>query len=98
MSDSTAAADEPYQISLAEEQTRLARERTILSHIRTGFASFLFGTAIYGLFGQVATTTLGAFFVLVGATFLVTGWLSYIRSNRRTQKFLEEVERPFRHR
>lgn len=61
MSDSIPVEDEPYQISFAEEQTRLARERTILSHIRTGFASFLFGTAIYGLFGQLSTTILGGF-------------------------------------
>lgn len=96
MSDPEHPDQERYRTQLAEEQTRLARERTILSHIRTGFASFLFGTAIFGLFGDLATSVVGGMFVLVGAVFLATGWISYVRSNRRTREVLDELERPFR--
>ncbi|WP_276259082.1 DUF202 domain-containing protein [Haloglomus litoreum] len=96
MSESTPGDHESYRTNLAEEQTRLARERTILSHIRTGFASFLFGVAIFGLFGDLPSNLAGGFFVLVGLVFLVTGWVSYVRSNRRTRELIEEFERPFR--
>lgn len=85
-----------YHTRLAKERTRLARERTTLSHIRTGFASFLFGTAVFGLIGDPVTDVVGWFFVSVGAVFLVTGWLSYVRSNRRTHELFEEVERSLR--
>jgi len=90
-------SDEKTGTSLAEERTRLARERTILAHIRTGFASFLFGVAILGLFSGPASMT-GVVFLFVGVLFLVTGWLSYIRSNRRIRAALEEIERPFKRR
>ncbi|QDX39457.1 DUF202 domain-containing protein [Salarchaeum sp. JOR-1] len=83
--------------SLASERTRLARERTILAHIRTGFASFLFGVAVLGLFSG-PTALLGVLFLGIGVLFLVTGWLSYLRSNRRVSGVLEEIERPFRRR
>jgi len=83
---------------LAAEQTRLARERTTLAHIRTGFASFLFGTAIVGLFDRPVADPLGGAFVLVGVAFLVTGWVSYVRSNQRTRALLDDLERPFRRR
>ena len=81
-------------IQLARERTRLARERTILAHIRTGFASLLFGTAVLGLFHNVATEAAGSLFIVVGTLFLLSGWISYFRSNRRTRHLLEEVERP----
>ncbi|MFB6155431.1 MAG: DUF202 domain-containing protein [Haloferacaceae archaeon] len=77
---------------LAEERTRLARERTILAHIRTGFASFLFGVSLIGLFATVEAEAVGALFILVGAVFLVTGGRSYVMSNRRTRHLLREVE------
>lgn len=78
--------------ALAKERTRLARERTTLAHIRTGFASFLFGTAIIGLFPAVETDVIGGLFILIGVAFLVTGWQSYVFSNRRTRHLLREVE------
>ncbi|MFB6170471.1 MAG: DUF202 domain-containing protein [Haloarculaceae archaeon] len=96
MTDGAPPDHDVYQMRLAEERTRLARERTTLSHIRTGFASFLFGTAVFGLFGSLTTNLLGSAFVAVGVVFLVTGWLSYIRSNRRVRELLDEFERPFR--
>lgn len=96
MSDSDQAGHESYRTNLAEEQTRLARERTILAHIRTGFASFLFGTAVFGLFGDLLTNFVGGVFIAVGIVFLVTGWVSYVQSNRRASQLLEEFERPFR--
>lgn len=96
MTDSSSDDRDVYRTNLAEEQTRLARERTTLSHIRTGFASFLFGTAIFGLFGDLVSNLAGGFFVVVGLLFLVTGWLSYVRSNRRTRALIDEFERPFR--
>lgn len=80
---------------LAEERTKLARERTILAHIRTGFASFLFGTALIGFIENVVTDVVGGFFILVGVVFLVTGWLSYVRSNRRTRQITDRIENPF---
>ena len=83
----------PRARELAEERTRLARERTTLAHIRTGFASFLFGVAVLGLFGGVETDIFGAVFVLLGVAFLVTGWRSYVLSDRRTRHLLREVER-----
>ena len=78
-------------MELAEERTRLARERTILAHIRTGFASFLFGTAIIGLFTTIETEVVGGAFILVGVAFLITGWRSFALSNRRTRHLLREV-------
>lgn len=83
---------------LAEERTRLARERTTLAHIRTGFASFLFGTAVLGLFTTIETDLLGGVFVLIGVVFLVTGWRSYVLSNRRTRHLLREVEQSVKRR
>jgi len=78
---------------LAQERTRLARERTILAHIRTGFAAFIFGTAILSLFkGGVLSEVLGWSFIVLGAAFVVTGWRSYVLSNRRTRHLLQEVE------
>ncbi|MFB6164358.1 MAG: DUF202 domain-containing protein [Haloarculaceae archaeon] len=91
--EAEAAASRDRAIELAEERTRLARERTTLSHIRTGFASFLFGTALVGLFGAVEAKVLGAAFVLAGVAFLATGWLSYVRSSRRVRTVIREVER-----
>ncbi|MFC5368726.1 DUF202 domain-containing protein [Salinirubrum litoreum] len=96
MNEQSATDHEQYRTHLAEEQTRLARERTTLSHIRTGFASFLFGVAIFGLFGDLISTLAGGFFIAVGLLFLVTGWVSYVRSNRRTRELIEELEHPFR--
>jgi putative membrane protein len=66
-----------HERHLAEERTRLARERTTLAHSRTGFASFLFGTALLGLFRHPLAVVTGAGFVLIGAGFLPTGWRSY---------------------
>jgi len=86
---------ESHTNTLAEERTRLARERTILAHLRTGFASFLFGTALIGLFPTVGTETVGGLFILIGAAFIVTGWRSYVMSNRRTRDLLREVENAF---
>lgn len=88
-------ATESHTNSLAEERTRLARERTILAHLRTGFASFLFGTAIIGLFPTLGTETIGGLFILIGAAFILTGWRSYVMSNRRTRHLLREVEQAF---
>ena len=85
-----------HERHLAEERTRLAWERTTLAHIRTGFASFLFGTALLGLFRHPAVLAVGAAFVVVGVAFLATGWRSYVLSNRRTRHLLEEVETPLR--
>ncbi|MGB9950890.1 DUF202 domain-containing protein (plasmid) [Haloarcula marismortui] len=96
MADSDQSEYDTYRMNLAEEQTRLARERTILSHIRTGFASFLFGIAIFGLFGDLISNLVGGLFILIGTVFLMTGGISYMRSNRRTRKLIEEFERPFR--
>lgn len=95
MTDTDPDGTERNVDKLAEERTRLARERTTLAHIRTGFASFLFGTAIIGFIDNLTTDLLGGFFILAGVVFLVTGWLSYVRSNRRTRRLLEEFERPF---
>ena len=81
---------------LAEERTRLAQERTILAHIRTGFASFLFGTAIIGLFTSVETEVVGGVFILIGVLFLITGARSYVLSNRRIRHLIEEVEHSVR--
>ena len=81
-----------YESKLSQERTTLARERTILSHIRTDFASFLFGIAIFGLFGHWASNLVGGIFLLIGAVFLVTGWLSYAKSNRRMRQLIEEFE------
>lgn len=81
---------------LAEERTRLARERTILAHIRTGFASFLFGAGVLGLFNNVFTEVLGGAFILLGVLFLLTGFRSYVKSNRRTKQLLAGIEEPFR--
>jgi len=89
---------ETYRLRLAEEQNRLARERTILAHIRTGFASFLFGVALFGLFDGIVASAVAAFFVLAGAGFLATGWWSYARSDERARAVLAEMERPFRRR
>ena len=83
-----------HERRLAEERTRLARERTTLAHIRTGFASFLFGTALLGLFRHPAVVAVGAVFIAVGVTFLATGWRSYVLSNRRTRRLLDELEPP----
>lgn len=80
---------------LAEERTKLARERTILAHIRTGFASFLFGTALIGFLDTFVTEVVGGLFILTGVVFLVTGWLSYVRSNRRTRQITERIENSF---
>ncbi|MFA9516995.1 DUF202 domain-containing protein [Halopenitus sp. H-Gu1] len=77
---------------LVEERARLAQERTILAHTRTGFASFLFGTAIIGLFTSVKTEVVGRGFILTGVLFLNTGARSYLSSNRRIRHPLEEVE------
>lgn len=96
MSDTDASGHESYRTDLAREEMRLARERTILAHIRTGFASFLFGTAIFGLFGELLTNLAGALFITVGIVFLVTGWLSYVQSNRRTRHLLKEFEQSLR--
>ena len=90
--------DTDHVTRLAEERTRLARERTILAHIRTGFASFLFGTAVIGLFQSRELRIVGGLFILVGVAFLVTGWRSYVLSNRRTRTLLREVENSFRRR
>lgn len=85
-----------HRDELAEERTRLARERTTLAHIRTGFASFLFGVAVFTLFSHPVAQWGGGAFVLVGVLFLISGWRSYVMSNRRTRHLLAEVERPFR--
>lgn len=95
MADSDSDDRTAHEARLAEERTRLARERTILAHIRTGFASLLFGTGIFGLFGTVVSDVLGGLFVFLGVLFLATGWLSYVRSNRRVQHLVEEAEKPF---
>ncbi|MFB6125410.1 MAG: DUF202 domain-containing protein [Halanaeroarchaeum sp.] len=81
---------------LAEERTRLARERTTLAHIRTGFASFLFGTAVLGLFGTLEAALVCGLFILVGVVFLATGWRPYVLSNRRTRSFVRDVEESVR--
>lgn len=94
MADETPDDRAQYEYRLSEERTKLARERTTLAHIRTGFASFLFGVATFGLFGHWATNLVGGFFVLVGAFFLVTGWVSFVRSNRRMRRLFAELERP----
>lgn len=73
---------------LAQERTKLARERTVLAHIRTGFAAFLFGTAIFGLFGKGLYNYIATGFILMGVIFLVTGLLSYTFSTRRTQSLI----------
>lgn len=96
MSGTDAPDHESYRTNLAHEEMRLARERTILAHIRTGFASFLFGIAIYGLFGDLLTNIVGGVFVTVGVVFLVTGWLSYAQSNRRARRLLDEFEQSLR--
>ncbi|MBP2250015.1 putative membrane protein [Halarchaeum solikamskense] len=99
MSDDPSGRDADVErTQLAAERTRLARERTTLAHIRTGFASFLFGTAVLGLFDRPTAVPLGGAFVLVGVAFLATGWVSYARSNRRTRALLDDLERPFRRR
>lgn len=82
------------ELELAQERTRLARERTILAHIRTDFASFLFGAAILGLFGN-SLSFVGAGFILVGIAFLATSGISYLRSNQRVSHLLDGIERPF---
>ncbi|WP_313692332.1 DUF202 domain-containing protein [Halorarum halobium] len=61
------------QIELARERTPLARERTILAHIRTGFASFLFGAVLLGLFGATVSFVGGGFILIGVVLFLRVG-------------------------
>ena len=96
MADCTTERLAQHERRLAEERTRLARERTTLAHVRTGFASFLFGTALLGLFQHPAVLAVGGMFVVVGVVFLATGWRSYALSNRRTRRLVEAVETPLR--
>ncbi len=71
-----------------EERTRLAQERAKLARERTGFASFLFGTALLGLFDGGLYEYIAIAFILMGAIFLVTGLLSYLPSTRRTESLI----------
>lgn len=73
------------QVRLAEERTRLAQERTVLAHIRTGFASFLFGTAVLGLFSTGPTQYAGYAFIGLGLAFLITSMVSYFQSKERAR-------------
>ncbi|ODR79721.1 hypothetical protein BG842_15035 [Haladaptatus sp. W1] len=80
---------------LVREQTHLARERTILAHIRTGISMFIFGTVIVGFFSDKDfATELGSIAIAVGMLFFLGGWISYARSNRRIRTVLAEIEEP----
>lgn len=76
------------QLALARERTKLARERTVLAYIRTGFASFLFGAALLGLFSSALSRYVAGFFIVIGVLFLATSGLSFVLSRRRTRRLL----------
>lgn len=82
------ADDVDRQLKLAQERTVLAQERTVLAHIRTGFASFLFGAALHGLFDTQLTVFAAWFFIAVGALFLAMSGRSYLLSRKRTRKLV----------
>ena len=86
--------DRERSTALNRERTHLARERTILAHIRTGVSSFIFGTVLIGFFGTHTALILGGAMILIGVFFFLSGWISFLRSNRRVQAFFEEVEEP----
>jgi len=81
------------RITLAKERTRLSRQRTTLAYIRTGFASFLFGAAIIGLFP--ASRLLGALFIAGGVVALAIGGVAHPLSLRRVGRAIIHVERDF---
>jgi putative membrane protein len=81
--------------AFSHERTHLARERTILAHIRTGVSSFIFGTVLIGFFKtELLAFIIGSGAILLGVFFFVSGWLSYIRSNSRIHTLLKELEEP----
>lgn len=81
--------------TLSHERTHLARERTILAHIRAGVSSFIFGTVLIGFFKtELFAYIIGGGVILLGILFFVSGWLSFIRSNRRIRTLVKELEEP----
>ena len=81
--------------SLERERTFLARERTILAHIRAGISLFIFGTVIIGFYNASTTAVeVGGVVIVFGLFFFIFGWVSYIRSNRRINAIVEEIEEP----
>lgn len=89
----TVGEGEGEMTRLAEERTELARERTVLAHIRTGFASFLFGIGLLGLFDTAVSRYFAVLFIAVGVVFLITSLVTYVRSRRRLKISLARLRR-----
>ena len=64
--------------SYALKRTLLANERTLLAHLRAGFASFLFGLALTEFAKVEWVDLLGYGFLGLGVLFFVFGVGSYL--------------------
>ena len=73
---------------LAQERTILANERNTLAYIRTGFASFVLGVALIRLFNEDMIFVYGGFIaVLIGALFIIFGFVYYPIRNRKIKSY-----------
>lgn len=64
---------------LAEQRTKLAVERTYLSHLRTASASAIFGFGILELFPSKFSQLISAFFITLSLLFIIIGTYTYIK-------------------
>ena len=78
--DPTDPTDECPESGVANERTRLAWTRTILSYVRTGFASFIFGIALIRLFAGRLIDYVGITFLVVGVLFVLGGIYLFVTS------------------
>ncbi|MCO8244324.1 MULTISPECIES: DUF202 domain-containing protein [unclassified Haladaptatus] len=78
--DSIDSTDEGPKSGVADERTRLAWTRTILSYVRTGFASFIFGIALIRLFAGRLIDYVGITFLVVGVLFVLGGLYLFVTS------------------
>lgn len=72
--------EDPKSRVVTDERTRLAWTRTILSYVRTGFASFIFGIALIRLFAGRLTDYAGVAFLVIGVLFVLGGLYLFVTS------------------